>query len=505
MANEKVANLTVAVALNATDLFYMSRSPYATTPTDDFQVSFALLQSSIAGSLANSSWFTFVGGAATSAANGTALIAAYAAAKLLTPGGAALAANNRHTIILLPGVYTVTGGALVLDTQFIDIVGLRRINGTKLKVAAQSFITGGAVIVSTGIAVTKTANDVWLQSIAIQTTANNVALPAFSGTGNFPNEKFIDVLFTGTGGVNSRGMEDAYTYAGYYEDCCCQTEEGFGSNGNSMTGVAVRCVSGAYSFSSGGGSDATGEFYDCIADGGSFGGAGGNASGNFYRCSFANYGINVSGVASAMFGGGTVGDTANGKFEDCDAGGTAIDSFGGGGGTAGGTYIRCRAMAGGGFGGNSGGTGGTFSGTAKDCEAGVSSFGGGTGNGGTCSGTAINCTGGANSFAGANTNAGTMSGTLLACQLTGRLNATVTGKVERMRIEATGADQTAVLVGASGRLYHCTLIGTGTGFSVDAAGAVNAIIAECIENLGHGVNVTNLIGTPYIVNDTDVA
>jgi hypothetical protein len=78
------------------------------------------------------------------------------------------------------------------------------------------------------------------------------------------------------------------------------------------------------------------------------------------------------------------------------------------------------------------------------------------------------------------------------------------GRMERCTIEITAANTDAVVVGDGAYIYDCTLIATGTGKSVNADSAVNAVIAHCRMNKGVGANVTNDIGTPYNVDDTDI-
>lgn len=59
--------------------------------------------------------------------------AKYAAAKLLTPNGAALSATNRATLLVMPGVYTISASAgtvgsasvgLLLDADYVDVIGV---------------------------------------------------------------------------------------------------------------------------------------------------------------------------------------------------------------------------------------------------------------------------------------------------------------------------------------------------------------------------------------------
>lgn len=61
--------------------------------------------------------------------NGDALVAGYAAAKILIPGGNSLSATNRAKVLLYPGTYAVDDGSLILDTEFVDLVGIGGPNG----------------------------------------------------------------------------------------------------------------------------------------------------------------------------------------------------------------------------------------------------------------------------------------------------------------------------------------------------------------------------------------
>jgi len=98
-----------------------------------------------------------------------------------------------------------------------------------------------------------------------------------------------------------------------------------------------------------------------------------------------------------------VGDKPLQIFKSCLATG---DSFGGGGGTASGTFTDCL-----GAGSSFGGAGGSASGTFTNCTGGSDSFGGS----GVAGGTFKNCTGSDYSFGGYNSAAGTASGTFIDC------------------------------------------------------------------------------------------
>lgn len=171
-----------------------------------------------------------------------------------------------------------------------------------------------------------------------------------------------------------------------------------------------------------------------------------------------------------------------------------------------GTYIDCIS------GRDSFGYLAAASGVFIRCIGGIRSFGASTS--GVASGKFIDCVGDTQSFGGGS--AGTATGHFLRCRLgvaTGYSIAlgvtswggTFTGLMEDCFWKVTGANSIALRVGASARVYNSTLIGTGSAKSIDADSAINAKIAHCRLNLGIGSNVTNDIGTPYNVEDTDLS
>ena len=106
-----------------------------------------------------------------------------------------------------------------------------------------------------------------------------------------------------------------------------------------------------------------------------------------------------------------------------------------------------------------------------------------------------------------------MSGIMINCRLltAGAVTVTntksaVSGRMENCQIMVSEVNANALLVKNGAKVYGCTLIGNGTGFSVKGAGAINASIAHC-RGLANGIDagtVTNLIGTPYNVFDADI-
>jgi hypothetical protein len=506
----------------------------------------------------NGSAFNIVGGSTSATTNGTNLIAAYAAGAAATPQGAALSDTNRFTVFLLPGIFDLGAATLAMSTQFVDIVGLgRQFNGT-LDETTNS--TGGCVVTSSGTAINKTANNAHLMNFALVTSANSLTTPAYTSSGTNGNEIFAYMTFKGVGGANSRGMVRGVTFPGYYYRCVNLGADGFGSqtSGNA-SGTFVECKSGIDSF--GGSATASGLFMYCEASGGSFGGSsGGVASGTFVGCrknqdygsstgvmfGFASSGgtfLNCDVDTGTAFGAGTSG-TANGTYIGCRA--TGVGSFGASGVTSTGTFRYCTAgstgfsssgTAGGTyefcvgtdrcFGGESTGTAsgifrycvatgirsfahrGTASGTFIGCIGGDGSFAGdeqGVG-GGTASGTFLDCVAGVHGFGGSSSTPGTMSGNMRGCTISGHWRISLTGKVENMRVEAVAANTSAMSVGtaSTGAIYNVTLVGTGTGLSLDVVSGTPTIkVAHCRMNKGISASITNAIGTPYIVDDTDI-
>ncbi|HEU4344041.1 MAG TPA: hypothetical protein VFU31_21000 [Candidatus Binatia bacterium] len=497
MANTAVSNFPETGPALSTDLLGGSRSPHAVG--DDLKLTITEVLTFIQANQTtmlnlDGSAFTIVGGDANATTNGTALVDAYAAAKLATPHGAALSTSNRFTIFLLPGQYSLTGGALNLNAEFIDLVGLSAHTGPlRWANAADEARRGDVLLTSTGntITITATGNtDLALINLCVvTTTAANFAI-AISG-GARTAETWRNLFLVNTGGLTNASMQVDVDFPGKYQDVRTFNQRAFGfrisAGAVSASGVFDRCKAGSLSFASAlvdGFGAASGTFNECEAGNLSFGRL--SAGGNFFRCRQHE----ISGVAGGMFGFGS-GSSANGLFIDCDTGsstsncygvgntsGTFVNSqcrsgvfsAGGAGTTYSGTWIDCvggdnsfgggqstfsgiarHCVGGAGSFGGSTATGGTMSGTCDHCVGGNGSFGGGVTTGGTCSGNLTHCTGGTNCFGGGGTTAGTLSGRLSNCRMSGTLNATVTGSIIESDIDGWGdvftpptADSTAI-------------------------------------------------------------
>jgi hypothetical protein len=383
--------------------------------------------------------------------NGTTLKAAYALAKTLTPYGSALSATNRATVLIEPGTYDFGTTGLTVDTQFIDLVGRSSNPYDTILTSTDSANVKGTIYHKKA---SGNANDSVIANLKIVSDLNSGSL---SDASTDPAAYFPDDGLTGIT-LQNVVMVATYTTKAY----------------------AMR-VGVAY----------PGTFTGCTSGNCSFGDEGGTASGTFTNCTGGN--DSFGGRGSAETGG-----IASGTFTNCTGG---IGSFGGTGGTASGTFTNCTGGADS-FG---GGTEGTAGGTFINCMGGNSSFG--AGDGGTASGTFTNCTGGAYSFGG---NGGTASGVFLRCQLgtattlgVSSWEGTFSGLMEHCHWKVTGTNKSALKVTTGAKIHNCTLIGTGSGYSITAAGAVNIEWTQCRLNKGTH-NVTNTATTMDAVGNVTV-
>ena len=273
--------------------------------------------------------------------NGAALIAAYTAAKALTPNGAALSATNRACVIVPPGKYDLDCGIenacvpLVLDTEFVDIVGLTSDNSLQHVYGTPPATNSGVIV--------QTANDVHILNLTVE-----ILTEVEEVEGNYAyNYDDTD---------SAAYWPDTDLTAVIIDNCRFVGDEGATGLLFSMrfgiiySGTFTSCTGGNESFGAGG--TASGTFTSCTGGAGSFGGYG-EASGTFTSCTGGDY----------SFGSG--GGTASGTFTSCTGGNY---SFGGSDGTASGTFTSCTG------GNESFGAGGTASGTFTFCKGGVDSF-----------------------------------------------------------------------------------------------------------------------------------
>jgi hypothetical protein len=338
--------------------------------------------------------------------NGNNLLAAYSLAKTKLPNGTALSTSNRLAIILPAAIYDFGTQSLILDTQYIDIIGSTT---DKNKHHIRSNIS----TTNTGV-IKQTANDVKLYNLKIE-NKNTTYIPLFSASdpaSYFPDDNlnltYIENVSFIYNGANFLPTRCNIQYSGNFINCTGEDNLFTGI----LSGNFTNCTGGSSSF----GGTASGKFTNCVGGFNAFAGGGGTASGEFINCTGGQSSFGGSGTANGIFtscNGGTYSfggfsATANGTFKFCNGGDRSFggwtiasgifkfcnggsDSFGGYNGTASGEFINCIAEA------NSfGGGGGTASGKFTNCAAGEDSFGGGGGS--IANGKFTNCTGGKGSF-----------------------------------------------------------------------------------------------------------
>jgi hypothetical protein len=362
--------------------------------------------------------------------NGTNLIAAYTLTKALTPHGEALSITNRAALIVPPGRYNLGTSELVLDTEYVDLVGLSTARDNQ-------YIYGTSNGPNTGV-IRQTAQNVHIENLVVECTRSSggtnwdntdpaAYFPAASQAESHTNTIIRNCEFKADDNY-AMCMRIGITYAGTYENCTAE-ENGFGGYQGSATGVFKNCNGGYYGFC-GYESVVSGTFINCTADNNSFGGAensivsgtfinctadycsfgggtGSIASGTFKNCIAAKFSFGYEGIASGKFTDCTGGEQsfgyngeASGKFTDCTGGDESFGTFG----DASGIFNSCTGgiYAFGGRGHISSGSG-TASGTFINCTAGDYAFGT------TATGIFYNCIGGDYSFAARDTASGTFT------------------------------------------------------------------------------------------------
>ena len=208
-------------------------------------------------------------------ANGTALLAAYTAAKLLTPSGAALSATNRAVVFVAPGRYDLGTTPLVLDTPYIDLIGLSRNRDDAVITAAISTNDSGTLM--------QTASDVHIANLTLLCTVGNAASfsspqkpAAYMPWSNLSLTVMTNVKCQGFN--NAISMRSGVEYSGTFTDCESNTI-GFGYGGMA-SGTFTNCLTGAgFGYQAA----APGRFVHCRATGTGFG-FGSVSSGTYIDC-----------------------------------------------------------------------------------------------------------------------------------------------------------------------------------------------------------------------------
>jgi hypothetical protein len=143
-----------------------------------------------------------------SVSNGVNLAAAYARARAMRPRNQALSSTNRATVFLFPGTYTLAG-PLILDTPFVDLVGLGNNRAIRLE--------------SEGDVLVQTADDVTIENLTVHCsstmplTYSAVDKAAYAPASNLARTVVKNCIFNGSN--NGLSMRLGVDYAGYYENC----------------------------------------------------------------------------------------------------------------------------------------------------------------------------------------------------------------------------------------------------------------------------------------------
>jgi hypothetical protein len=447
--------------------------------------------------------FVIVQPTSNATANAAALRNAYATAKALTPYGNAISATNPVYVLLHPGIYDFGTGdednhGLEMDAQYVHLVGLAS--------------DASAVVITSQIAtyergtIEQTADNVHFANA----TLSNMGRDDLSGglfflgqayrqfaaywpSTNLPGTVMDNIGFAVAGDAYTGGYavptRIGIEYSGTYHriDAGVGVNRVFGYIGTSFSGRLTNSK---------------------LLGSNSVAGENGTFSGEVYYCDF----------------GDVVGGTTNtGRVEHCNAG---KGFFCGGCGPSFVSRHNVFGMAslgniGSALTGHPGQPVGKFEGLSEDDTGGddcwfsptsTAVIRRATGTGKSCmgfttgvSGLIEHCT-----FVGDSCSvfAGAVESTLRQVNLLGRSDAVMSfaGLMEDCRIEVTGGDnKDAVQVETGARIYNSTLIATGTGKSVNAAAAANAVIAHCRLNKGIGENVTNLVAAPNNVDDVNIA
>lgn len=432
-----------------------------------------ILASDFLSALAQNDAFIVVLSTADPAANGIALLAAYAAASALTPNGGALSATNRACVIVPPGKYTLVSPLNLV--AYVDLISASDNWEETLITSAITTASGGTVVQGA------TAGDVLLRGLWIRNTAStqnandSTDAAAFHFFASLSATKCVNCKFDGSG--TSWGMTQGANCDGNYTRCI-GTTNCFGSHAGQFLGFAADCTAGDDSFGTDLGGNAV--VTRCVGGARCFGTS--QFFGTAYNC--------VAGQQSF----GT--NAFSGYAEGCI--GTII-CFGGNAGTHSGVTVNCRGT-GACFGAN-------FQGLAINCFAGNFSFG----SGGTFSGVARRCYAGENSFG----DGGNFSGILDNCVCgiySGNLYSSTfspwsvpwaptafTGAVNDTIFSPSGSNLNAVTLanGATGSFLRCTFRKTGSGTPLAlASGSATINFSYCQFNTagGVGAGITNGLG-----------
>lgn len=374
-----------------------------------------------------------------------------------------LSSANWRSLLLTPGTHTSN---LVMD---IDYISISSISSNPLDTVVTS---------SSGNTITQTCQYLSMTGITVHSSSTTTDDHGF----------VVNVIDNdGSSYFNCRYRHDSPRYAAAGARYPVFFEKG-------GKGLWVQCIADDYSWRCANGIDFAGTWYDCEAGQQSFAGDNEGASAGtgemngciMYRCISRETG---SFGSCALFG---VNITSDSYFYDCIGGTNAF------------------------------GLGRTNAGNFYNCHGGDNSFGGtsGTVDGGVFSGYAKGCTATRNSFGASNAfgaGEGLNSGVMDDCIVTGMTDPIrcVGATFRNCRLAADGfLDKDVIQLRDSNTvIYNCDLITieSGTGIPInDNGSAWNVVAVHCRMNnagqsaTGLGINVTNLITTPYNIVDSNM-
>lgn len=291
-----------------------------------------VLTNASGGLLTNGSAYIIVGGSAVATANWIQLTNAYLAAKSATPHGNPLLTGNRYTIYLLAGVYDAGANTLLLDADYIDLIGLSTHTGLQAPLIAGgsstndlggTMVQGSGIVLSMPATVTAANSDMALMNLTLYSTGGVTFSPGAGGTGDRFNMRNVLIKRNPTS-TSQASMADV-VYRGYFYNVRCPDDYAFGySVAGSAQSTWILCSGGRYAWGGYSGTHA-GRFWYCNGGDSCFGING--FSGVAYYCSAINAGFGSAGPFT-------------GEAYYCNSGSSG-GAFGGAGGTMSGTLVGC--------------------------------------------------------------------------------------------------------------------------------------------------------------------
>jgi hypothetical protein len=250
----------------------------------------------------NSEACIFVSPAATDLLSGQAVQDAYADAKTRSPFGNARSQDNRMLIVLAPGLYKLAS-PLVMDSEFVDLIGLDRDSTVLWYDSEDSYTGNNGTIMQTAANVRLREMSIVLGGLAGAGGGGAEEPAAYFPDDNLPNTVLERVALIAN--VNSQNpCRNGIEYSGTYIDVEARSQPAyFTADGaylfgvlSILSGAFLRCRGGSASFGAVG--TCSGTFTDCEGGDGSFGGYDGTMTGAMRRCKMTGttWGANVTGL-----------------------------------------------------------------------------------------------------------------------------------------------------------------------------------------------------------------